>query len=268
MPHDAAQTRSPIVHDHLYDYPKYYDLVFASDWKAEFHFLQQCIAKHAQRPVRRMFEPACGTGRLLIKLASAGFEVSGNDLNQRAIDFCNDRLQRHGFPATAVVGDMSAFRLPRRVDAAYNMINSFRHLQNEQLADDHLKCVERSLAKGGLYILGLHLTPTRGARVEDERWLARRGSLTVESYMWSKELDLRRRQERLGMSFDVRTPTRTRRIVDEMIYRTYTAAQMERLLKKRSALRVVATYDFLYDIEAPIDVGPESEDVVYVLEKS
>ena len=53
-----------------------------------------------------------------------------------------------------------------------------------------------------------------------------------------------------------------------MIYRTYTAAQMERLLKKRSALRVVATYDFLYDIEAPIDVGPESEDVVYVLEKS
>jgi len=268
MPHDAVQNNPPTEQANLYDYPQYYDLIFASDWKAEFRFLQQCIAKHAQRTVQRMFEPACGTGRLLIKLAAAGFEVSGNDLNQRAIAFCNKRLRRHGFPATAVVGDMSSFRLPRRVDAAYNMINSFRHLPSEQMALDHLQCVERSLAKGGLYILGLHLTPTRGARVEDERWVARRGSLTVESYMWSKQLDLRRRQERLGMSFDVRTPTRTRRIVDEMIYRTYTAAQMHRLLDKLSALRVVATYDFLYDIDAPIDVGPESEDVVYVLEKS
>ncbi|MEO1994630.1 MAG: class I SAM-dependent methyltransferase, partial [Planctomycetaceae bacterium] len=205
MAQHGPQTQNETVQDHLYDYPKYYDLVFGSDWRAEFDFLQNCIAKHAHRRVRRLFEPACGTGRLLIKLAHAGFDVAGNDLNQRAVDYCNARLERHGFPATAVVGDMSDFRLSRRVDTAFNMINSFRHLPDEQTALNHLKCVAHSLAKGGLYLLGLHLTPTRGARVEEERWLARRGRLTVESYMWSKTLDLQRRRERIGMSFDVRT---------------------------------------------------------------
>ena len=63
------------IEESLYDYPKYYDLLFGSDWKAEFDFLGSCFQKHAKRPVRRLFEPACGTGRLLVKLADAGFEV-------------------------------------------------------------------------------------------------------------------------------------------------------------------------------------------------
>ena len=53
----------------LYDYPKYYDLVFGSDWKAEFDFLTGVFAEHAdlgrRRGVRRLLEPACGPGRLL-----------------------------------------------------------------------------------------------------------------------------------------------------------------------------------------------------------
>ncbi len=59
----------------LYDYPKYYDLVYGSDWKAEFDFLLDCFEQHAKVRVRRVFEPACGTGRLLVKLAAAGFHV-------------------------------------------------------------------------------------------------------------------------------------------------------------------------------------------------
>ena len=27
---------------HLYDFPKYYDLAFGSDWKAEYRFLREC----------------------------------------------------------------------------------------------------------------------------------------------------------------------------------------------------------------------------------
>ena len=51
-----------VIAGHLYDYPKYYDLVFGSDWKAEIDFLQACFAKHARLSVKRLFEPACGTG--------------------------------------------------------------------------------------------------------------------------------------------------------------------------------------------------------------
>ncbi len=42
----------------FYDYPKYYDLVYGSDWKAEFDFLQSCFDQHATGSVCRVFEPA------------------------------------------------------------------------------------------------------------------------------------------------------------------------------------------------------------------
>lgn len=249
----------------LYDFPKYYDLVFGSDWKAEFDFLQACFEKHGQRPVKRLFEPACGTGRLLIKLAQSGYEVAGNDLNPKAVDFCNDRLERFGFPRSAVVGDMSDFKTRKKYDAAFNMINSFRHLPSEEAAEGHFDCMAEAVAKGGLYVLGLHLTPTRGPRSEEEAWSARRGNLTVNSYMWSKKLDRKKRDEHLGMTFDVYTPTKHFRIRDEMHYRTYTAAQMESLLLRNGAWEIAETYDFCYEIDHPVRIRTTTEDVVYVL---
>src|SRR6056297_2451249 len=150
----------------VYDYPQYYDLIYGSDWKAEFDFLRACFTQYATGSVQRLFEPACGTGRLLFRLGKAGYEVSGLDLNERAVDYCNQRLIRHGLPASVWVGDMSDFRLPRPVHGAFNTINSFRHLLDELLAVRHLESVARALRRGGIYILGLHLTPTRGEPME------------------------------------------------------------------------------------------------------
>jgi SAM-dependent methyltransferase len=252
---------------HLYDFPKYYDLVYGSDWKAEYDFLRACFDSHARRRVRRLFEPACGTGRLFIKFAQAGYQVAGNDLNKKAVAYCNARLQRHGLPATAFVGDMADFHVKRPFDAAYCPINGFRHLMSDRAAENHLRCVARGLAPGGIYLLCLHLTPTVGERVNEEEWSARRGNLSVISSMWSESIDLRRRNEVIGMAFDVYTPTKHLHITDFMDYRTYTAQQMARLLARVSEFEVIATYDFCYDIDAPIEIGPETEDVVYVLRK-
>jgi SAM-dependent methyltransferase len=255
------------VETSVYDHPKYYDLLFGSDWKAEFDFLRGCFERHAARRVRRLFEPACGTGRLLVRLAQAGYSVAGNDLNPHAVAYCNARFVRHGLKPPAVVGDMSDFRLARPVDAAFNTINSFRHLATERAAESHLRCVARALAPGGLYLLGLHLTPTVGPRCERESWSARRGNLAVNSTMWSEGIDLKRRVERVKLAFDVYTPTSHVRLVEDMPYRTYTAAQMRNLIRKVPQFETVAAYDFCYDLEAPTTIGPETEDVVYVLRR-
>ena len=173
------------IQGNLYDYPKYYDLVYGSDWKAEFDFLEDCFEKHTALEVRRVYEPACGTGRLMIRFAGAGYEVAGVDLNPLAVDYCNDRLERAGFERTAVVGDMCDFTMRQDpIDAAFNTINSFRHLATEKQARQHLECVVHALRPGGIYVLGLHLTPTTGTPIEEESWSARRGNLAVLSRMW------------------------------------------------------------------------------------
>lgn len=259
--------KADTISANLYDYPKYYELIFGSDWKAEFDFLRDCFAKHADREVRRVFEPACGTGRLLVKLGQAGFEVGGNDLNEKAVKYCNDRLARHGLPRSVFVGDMADFRLKKKVDAAFNMINSFRHLPTEQAAVAHFKCVAEALNRGGLYLLGMHLTPTDDDWEGEENWHARRGNLSVISELRTTGFDRKKRMEKLHMSFDVRTPTRHFTLVDVMNYRTYTRFQMKALFKKVPAFDVVETYDFCYDVDDPIEVDEDTEDVVYVLRK-
>ena len=256
------------VQGDIYDYPVYYDLIFGSDWRAEFDFVTGCFERFARRPVRKLFEPACGTGRLLIKLAEAGYEVSGNDLNDNAVKFCNDRFRRKGFPETAVVGDMSDFKLKRKVDAAFNTINTFRHLLTEKQAVSHLQCMADCLSKGGLYILGLHLIPSKGDdRIEDEAWHARRGNLAVNTYMWSKGIDQKKRYEYLGMKINVYTPTKHMEIEDEMIYRTYSVRQIRNLIAKVPAFKWVESFDFAYDLDDPIDVDATTEDVVLILRK-
>ena len=256
-----------ILNASLYDFPRYYDLVFGSDWKAEFEFLKACFAKHASGTVRRVFEPACGTGRLMVRLAKAGYDVSGLDLNEKAIAYCNERLKRQGFPESAFVADMTDFRLPRKVDVAFNMINSFRHLQTEKHAKDHLTCVASCLRRGGLYVLGLHLTPTTSAPSEEESWSSMRGNLCVNTRLWATSRDRKRRQETFSMTFDIYMPTKSFRIEDAISFRTYTASEIARLINCVGSFEIAATYDFAYDINQPIAVDSNTEDVVYILQK-
>mgnify|MGYP000641174888 CR=1 FL=1 len=256
-----------IIRGSIYDYPKYYDVLFGSDWKAEHDFLQACFGRYAKRPVKRLFEPACGTGRLLLRFAQDGYEVAGLDLNPKAVDYCNRRLERFGLAGRVWVGNMADFHVTRKFDAAFNTINSFRHLPDEKSALGHLKCMHEALGKGGLYILGFHLTPNRPPRCTEESWVARRGHLQVNSWMRTVSLDRQRRKETVYLQFDVYTPLRSLRIADEFSFRTYTWEQFRRLLKRADGWEIVATHDFAYRIDEPITVDDYTEDVVYVLRR-
>ena len=255
------------LRDSIYDHPKYYDLIYGSDWKAEFDFLIDCFKKHVPHRTRSLFEPACGTGRLLFRLGKSGYNVAGNDLNPKAIAFCNQRLKRHGLAESGIVGDMTDFELKRPVDAAFNTINSFRHLSTEQLAVDHLNCIAGALKPGGNYILGLHLSPLVGETTDSESWSATRGHLTVNSSMWLVGRDEKNRMEEYGMSFDIYTPTRQFQIRDELKFRMYSADQFSSLVRKAKGLEIEEIYDFRYDTRHAVELGPDVEDVVFILKK-
>ena len=270
-PNGTAEHRAPApTLASVYDFPKYYDLLFGSDWKAEFDYLEGCFERYTDRVVERLFEPGCGSGRLLIHFARAGYTVGGNDLNEKAVRYSNDRLERHGFGRPCVVGDMSDFTLDalpdnQPADAAFNTINTFRHLSDDSQAIGHLNCMAGAIAPGGLYMVGIHLLPTRGLRMEEEAWVSRRGNLQVNSFMWSKRIE--DRQEVLGMTLDIYTPTDHRQIEDEMRYRTYTATQFHELLRRVPAWEIAAVHDFAYDLNRVTTVDETTEDVVFVLRR-
>jgi hypothetical protein len=204
---------------------------------------------------------------LICRLAVAGYDVGGIDLNPHAVAYCNRRLERRGFPAAARVADMTDFKLRPRTDVAFNLINSFRHLLSEEAAEAHLRCMAAAVAPGGLYLLGLHLTPLFG-QVQDVEWCGgKRGKVSARTRLKTVEVNLTKRLERLEMRLDVRTPKRTVRLEDELHFRTYTAIQMAKLLAKVPDWSLAATHNFRYRIDDPVTVGPRSQDVIYVLRR-
>jgi len=265
----------------LYDYPLYYDLVYGSDCDAELRFIEGCLNRYLKAPgkvgmrdltvasgrKRSLFEPACGTGRLLYRLARRGHRVSGLDLNAHAVAFCNERLQRYGFPESVFVGNMANFVLAKGVDAAFNTINSFRHLPTEEAARSHLECMAAAVRPGGMYVLGLHLSPTRGEAITEEYWGARRGNLQVNTSMWIVDRDLDRRQERCRIVIDVYKPTDVLRIEAELVFRTYSWPQLRDLLASVPQWQIAAVFDFAYNFRKPIEINEATEDVVLILSR-
>jgi SAM-dependent methyltransferase len=255
------------VTDSIYNYPVYYDLIFASDWAAEFRFLEAAFQKHVDKKTKRVLEPACGTGRLLFRMAKAGYDSAGLDLNEKAINYCNQRLAKHGFKESAFVADMCDFEVKKPYDAAFNTINSFRHLATEKQTVEHFRAMAAAVRPGGIYALGFHLTPLEGPQTEQEHWSARRGNLVINTSMWPRDKDRKNRMERYNLRFDIHRPSGSQRIDDCLELRSYTYRQFGTMLKKIPEWTVEETYDFRYDIDEPIELDAEAEDVVYILKR-
>lgn len=256
-----------ILNESIYDHPKFYDLVFGADCAAETKFIEGCADQFLSRPAKRFFEPACGTGRLIYSLARRGHTVDGLDLNPKAVEFCNQRFERHGMSHRAFVADMADFKLKPKCDIAFNTINSFRHLSSEAAANGHMESMAAAVRVGGLYLLGVHLTPTKAAPSDGESWSARRGHLTVNTHMWTNSRDSKKRVEKYGIRFDIHRPTGSFRIEDELVLRSYTVKQMKTLIDRSGFWEIVETFDFGYDLSDPIEVDSTVEDVVYVLKR-
>ncbi len=164
-----------------YTAPRLYEIAFDMNRKGEVDFLVHCFRRYAKRPVRRVFDIACGTGPHLVRLADRGYRMSGLDLSRRNIDFLRERLADKGHEAELVVGDMTDFRLAQPVDAALCMQDSQGHLlTNEQLLA-HLRAVARSLRRGGLYIFDRYMVSSWTDPARAWSWSRRRGRVIVRA---------------------------------------------------------------------------------------
>ena len=255
--------RAPLDAD-WYDYPRYYDLAFRSETRREADFLVAVCRKYCPFPVRRLLEPACGTGRLLAELAARGYRMTGLDVSRPSLEFLRRRLARRGLRALVLEADMADFQLPRPVDAAYNTFDGFRHLLSEEAARRHLQCVATALRPGGIYILGFHLLPPDAAEECTERWTERYRGTQITVTLRVLSTDRRRRLETLRVSLLARREVRLRH---EFPFRMYTAAQFRRLLARVPGLELCDVYDFWYEIDHPLVLSNELSDTVFILRK-
>ena len=252
-----------------YNLPVYYDVSFSHEMSEELAFLKAAFKHYCKSSNPKILEPACGTGRLIIPLAKAGFVCTGFDLNEYALDYLNKKLNRQKLKAHIFHADMTNFQVKaKHYDGAFCTVDTFRHLLTEEQAEQHLKNVARAVKKNGIYVLGLHLIPERG-RVRNSviRWTNRRGGLTVKTSMAMIATDKRKRTETLKVVLKPETKNRRDKYTSIYQLRTYTLKQLMKLLEKTSVFSVESVYDEYYDLDKPISLNSKSQYAVLALRK-
>lgn len=250
-----------------YDYPQYWDLAFRSETKLEAGFIEAACEKYGGFPVKRLYEPGCGGGRLVVEMAARGYDVTGIDLSEPSIRYLQQRLDRRKLSARAVIADMTTYVPRHQFDAAFCTFNTFRHLTTEETARQHLECVAKGLRPGGIYILGFHLLPPDADEECIERWSAKHGRTKVTMTLRVLAFDRVTRLETIRFSLRVRSGQRDLKLQSDYQYRIYTAAQFQRLLFSVPQLELCDVYDFWYDIEEPLALSNELGDAVFILRK-
>ena len=133
-------------------YSVYYDVLYGQ-WQIDVPFYL-AMAKETGGPV---LELACGTGRVLLPLARAGFDVTGIELSQAMLDKLQAKLDKEPREVQARValkcGDMRDYRFTQKFRLVFCAFNSFLHLMT---TEDQLAClhsVREYLADDGRLVI-------------------------------------------------------------------------------------------------------------------
>ena len=118
-------------------YSVYYDLLWANKQDDVPFYL--AMTKETGGPV---LELACGTGRILLPLARAGFEVTGIDMSQAMLDKLQAKLDKEPREVQARVAlkcaDMRDYQFSQKFKLVFCAFNSFLHMIT---TEDQLACL-------------------------------------------------------------------------------------------------------------------------------
>jgi SAM-dependent methyltransferase len=131
----------------------WYDLFYAEKpYDAEAAFVDRCLREHAIRPVQRILELACGTGRHARALASRGYELLATDYSPDMLT----RARRHATQDSRLQfrqADMRELRLGEEpFDAAICLFDAIGYVQTNEAILSVLRGVSSHLHDGGLFV--------------------------------------------------------------------------------------------------------------------
>lgn len=138
----------------LYQYPEYYDIIFARDVSREVDFLINLFEKHRKRKLLTYLDLGCGPGYHARGITQRGVKAVGLDCSPRMIEFARREAERDGLQIGWCAGDMRRFQLGESVDLAACLFDSIDGLLSIDDFVRHFQSVAHNLRPDGLYVIG------------------------------------------------------------------------------------------------------------------
>ncbi len=231
----------------FYDDPTIYDILHAPGTAEEARAVESVARESIGHDGPMTFlEPACGTARHLRWLATHGHRGVGFDLSEDMIGDARRRAARAGLTRRLdlFVADMTDFasRIRRPVHAAFNLINTIRHLPSDRAMLDHFAQVERVLAPGGVYVVGMSTTMYGVEMASEDVWVGARGPCRVTQVVNYLPAESSDRSETVLSHLHIHRPSGDEHRDSVYTLRSYSLDEWTRLVG-RSALRIARVTD-------------------------
>ncbi len=237
-----TSAREPEPLDEYEQSARYYD-VWYEDFTEDIGFYQK-LAEEEGGPI---LELMCGTGRVMIPLADAGFEVTGVDRSQAMLDILTAKLDLIGGRVERnidiIEGDVRTFATSKRFKLAIVPFNSFLHLLTTEDQKAALRNISMHLDKNGVLAISVfnpkldrpeELVRHRGTKVTSKG--------EIISKFEAQAFDLAERTTTVHYFYDIsRQDKEFRRVTTTMTLRLLFYKELVELLED-AGFEVTATY--------------------------
>jgi SAM-dependent methyltransferase len=207
------------------------------------------VEAYAKRACGPLLELGCGTGRLLVPLARAGYDVTGVDISHEMLRAARARVEAAGVAKQVMLvqGDYSNAPLVGPYGLAFVMMNTFLYLTTlaEQLRA--LRHWREHLAPNGLLLIDVfnpdvaQLASLDGRIEWDKSWIDPQTGATVMKFL-VRTVDLAEQVIHVNLIYDEITPDgQVRRTVAPFDLRYLWRFEAELLLDK-SGFALEAVY--------------------------
>ncbi|HEY5885720.1 MAG TPA: class I SAM-dependent methyltransferase [Pyrinomonadaceae bacterium] len=185
----------------LYSDARRYDLIFGAYASGKFlKFYHQQIARYGE-PV---LELACGSGRLTVPLAQAGFNITGLDISEEMLQAGRLKAFKGRVKVRFIQGDIRTFDVGEKFKFIFIPSQSLSHLNSRTEIEECLSCVRKHLAEDGrflaeifnpslkilardfdrLYCVGEFYDPNQGRRVLITEQMLYETAIQVNQIRW------------------------------------------------------------------------------------
>lgn len=259
-----------LKHVDFYSLPRLYDILHAPGTGHDVRVLRSLQRRYGAKVsgTACWLEPACGSARYLREASRYGVRGVGFDLEPRMVRFARRASRGEVRAGVARRGTLRLFaarmedfdtgrRLPR-IDFAFNLINTIRHLMTDAAMASHLRAVGRVLEPRGVYVVGLSLAAYGQESITEDVWKGRSGKTRVSQVVQylppTGARGAAARTERVVSHLTIIENGRERHLDSTYALRGYSLAQWLQVVAL-GGMEVVATVDSDGRMHEPSEPG-------------
>lgn len=167
------------------------------EWLA---FLEECFARYGQPET--VVDLGCGTGKLAIPLAEAGYRVLGIDLSADMLAVAKAKAEKADLPEKASLAwaclDMRDWQADEPADCAFSFCDCMNYLLEEEDIRRVFRKTFAGLRPGGLFVFDVHAPGRMLAYAEGQPYVWDEDDV---AYIWTCDYDPDRNQVEHRLTF-------------------------------------------------------------------